>query len=204
MSTYWKDGRTERSLTVAPHAGMASTLNTCGWSSSRIVISTDDGVPAVTVFGRVPSATVKVSSCSSASCAVVIVPVPLVAPELIAMLVSVPWSPDSAEPSVNVTGMATLPDSADDSVAVTVTDEPSGTGFGEAARETAGTAAGARGVPSAGAVQSLGVCSPTSIVRTRTWYGEPFVRPVKVWLVPVTSVSAPGQFAADLSLICAS
>ena len=168
------------------------------------MISTDDGVPAVTVFGRVPSATVKVSSSVSASCAIVIVPVPLVAPELIVMLVSVPWSPDSAVPSVNVTGMFTALDSGDDSVAVTVTDEPSGTGFGEAESETVGTAAGACGVPSAGAVQSLAACSATSIVRTRTWYGEPFVRPVKVWLVPVTSVSPVGQLAADFSLICTS
>ena len=59
-------------------------------SSSEIVTVTDDGLPAVTEAGRLPSATVNVSSSVSASCAVVTVPVLLVEPLLIVMLVSVP------------------------------------------------------------------------------------------------------------------
>ena len=72
-----------------------------------------------------------------------IVPVPLVAPELIVMLVSVPWSVGSAELSVIVTGIVTLLVSALDSAAVTVTLDPSVTGFGEAESETVGVAAAA-------------------------------------------------------------
>ena len=45
-------------------------------------------------------------------------------------------------PRVNVSGIVTLPDSAEDSSAVTVTDVPSSTGFGEADRLTVGVAGG--------------------------------------------------------------
>ena len=85
-----------------------------------------------------PSATVNVSWSSSASCAVVIVPVPVVDPPLTVMLANEPWSSASAVPAVNVSGIVTLPDSASDSVAVTVTGLPSVTGFGEADRLTVG------------------------------------------------------------------
>ena len=59
-------------------------------SSSRIVTWTDDGLPAVTSGGKLPSATVNVSLSSSASCAVVTVPVPVVCPPLTVMLPSEP------------------------------------------------------------------------------------------------------------------
>ena len=52
------------------------------------------------------------------------------------MLASVPWSPASAVSSVIVSGIVTLVDAASDSVAVTVTGEPSSTGFGAALRVT--------------------------------------------------------------------
>ena len=54
------------------------------------------------------------------------------------MLASVPWSPDSDVFRVTVTGMIAAFDSARDSVAVTVTDWPSVTGFGEAESVTVG------------------------------------------------------------------
>ena len=109
-------------------------------SSSRIVIRTELGGARrhARRQGCSPSATVNVSSASSASCAVVMVPVPVVAPEAMVMLVSVPWSVGSAESSVSVTGITTWLDSARDSLAVTVTLEPSLTGFGEADSDTAG------------------------------------------------------------------
>ena len=106
-----------------------------------ILIRTDDGLPAATSDGSVPSATVNVSSWSSGSCAVAMVPVLLVAPAAIVMLASVPWSAGSAVPSVIVSGIVTAPASAWDSLAVTVTLDPSATGFGEADRVTAGSAA---------------------------------------------------------------
>ena len=61
-------------------------------SSSEIVICTELGLPPVTDDGRLAvfSATVNVSSSSSASWFVVTVPVPVVEPELTAMLDSVP------------------------------------------------------------------------------------------------------------------
>ena len=71
-------------------------------SSSAIRISTEPGVPAATDDGSAPSATVKVSSSSSGSWFVAMVPVPLVAPAAITMLASVPWSAGSAVPSVIV------------------------------------------------------------------------------------------------------
>jgi len=111
-------------------------------SSSRIVTSTDDGLPAITSGGSVPSATVNVSSSSSSSCDVVTVPVPVVCPPVTVMLASEPWSPASAVPRVNVSGIVTLRDSAEDSFAVTVTDVPSSTGFGEADRLTVDVAGG--------------------------------------------------------------
>ena len=95
-------------------------------------------MPAVTGDGSVPSATVNVSSSSSGSWFVAIVPVPLVAPDAIVMFASVPRSPVSAEPSVKRSGTVTLLDSDRDSRAVTVTEEPSATGFGAAESETVG------------------------------------------------------------------
>ena len=127
---------------------------------------TDDGLPATTLDGSVPSATVNVSSTSSASWFVLIVPVPLVAPEVIAMLVSVPWSSGSAELSVIVSGIVTALDSAPDSVAVTVTLDPSATGFGDADSRTSGTAAAASGVPLASS-QKPGPMAFTARTRTR-------------------------------------
>ena len=116
-----------------------------------MVISTEFGVPAVTDEGSLPvsSATVKVSSSVSGSCAVVTVPVPLLAPPAMVMDDSVPWSPDSAVPGVTVTGTATALDRVLESVAVTVTEAPSSTGFGDADSDTA--AGGWRG----GCVTSL-------------------------------------------------
>ena len=67
--------------------------------------------------------------------------VPLVRFALIRMPVSEPWSPDSAVPSVSVTGIVTAAGRADVSVAVTVTDEPSRTGLGLADSDTAGMTA---------------------------------------------------------------
>ena len=49
---------------------------------------------------------------------------------------------DSADPAVNVSGIVTPFDSAADSRAVTVTDEPSVTGFGEADNDTVGGVVG--------------------------------------------------------------
>ena len=68
------------------------TVGTAGVvpSSSRMVTRTDDGLPAVTSGGSVPSATVNVSSSSSSSCDVVTVPVPVVCPPLTVMLAGAP------------------------------------------------------------------------------------------------------------------
>ena len=107
-------------------------------SSSRILTVTEDGLPARTDEGRLPSATVNVSSSVSASSLVVIVPVPVAEPPAIVMLASAPKSPDSAVPAVTATGIVTAFDSAADNLAVTVTDEPSSTGFGEADSDTVG------------------------------------------------------------------
>ena len=137
MSLRTEYGATEVSVTVDPHDGVASTLNTNS-SSSRIVIRTEFGVPAVTDDGSVPSATVNVSFSVSGSWFVVIVPVPLVELAAIVMLASGPWSSGSAVSFVSVSGIVTLLDRARDSVAVTVTDEPSSTRFGEAESDTVG------------------------------------------------------------------
>ena len=107
-------------------------------SPSRIRTVTEDGLPARTDAGRLPSATVNVSSSASASSLVAILPVPLVEPPAIVMPASAPKSPDSAVPAVTETGIVTAPVSADDSRAVTVTGEPSSTGFGEADSDTVG------------------------------------------------------------------
>ena len=110
-------------------------------SSSRMVTCTEVVVPARTVAGRVPKLTVNVSSSSSVSWFVAIVPVPVVEPALTVMLVSVPISPDSAVFGVAVaidTGIVTALAGADDRVAVTVTDVPSSTGFGAAESDTVG------------------------------------------------------------------
>ena len=128
-------------LTVVPHAGVASMPNTNGLSSSEILIRTELGVPAVTDVGSVPRDTVKVSSSSSVSWFVEIVPVPLVWPEAIVMEVSVPTSPGSAvfgDAVETVSGIVTALERAADSRAVTVTGEPSVTGFGETDSRTVG------------------------------------------------------------------
>ena len=117
-----------------------------GESPSRIVTSTDDGLPAVTSVGSVPSDTVNVSSSVSASSTVGIVPVPVVRPPLIVMLASAPKSPDSALPAVSSNGIVTLFDSTSDSCAVTVTGCPSSNGFGDADRLTDGVGGGGGGV----------------------------------------------------------
>ena len=114
-------------------------------SSSTMVTGTERGLPARSPEGSgVPRATVKTSLAASSSWAVVMVPVPVVAPAVMLMLVSVPWSSGSAVPSVMVMGMVTAPLWAADRVAVTVTLEPSSTGLGEADRDTvSSTCAGA-------------------------------------------------------------
>ena len=104
-----------------------------------MVISTEDGLPTLTLDGRLPSETVKVSSSSSASRVVWMVPVPVVCPPVIVMFVSVPMSPASADPTVSVTGTDTLFVRAADNLALTVTGCPSFTGLGEAERLTVGT-----------------------------------------------------------------
>ena len=109
-------------------------------SSSLIVTCTESGVPAVTPDGRPdPRDTVKVSWSAPESCIVVIVPVPVVSPAAIVMEVSDPTSSDSAafgEPVETVTGMLRALECGVDSVAVTVTGDPSSTGLGEAESET--------------------------------------------------------------------
>ena len=100
---------------------------------------TGDGSP-------LPSATVNVSSSGSASRTVVTVPVPLVAPALIVMLDSVPWSPASDVPRVTVSGTVTALPNARDSVARTVTGDPSATGFGAADSDTVTAAGGGGGL----------------------------------------------------------
>ena len=110
---------------------------TAGTSPSVIVTATVFGLPAVTVEGSVlPSATMNVSSSVSVSSVVVIRPVPVVDPGVITMLVSEPRSSASAVRRVTLTGIATWVDRVAESVAVTVTGEPSSTGFGEADRLT--------------------------------------------------------------------
>ena len=130
---------TDMSLTVDPQAGVAVTLRVWDLSSSEIVTCTEFGLPAATDNGRAPRATVKVSSSSSPSWFVMIVPVPVVWPEATVMEVGVPTSPDSAvfEPDVETeSGIVTALESALDSIAVTVTEEPSVTVVGETESET--------------------------------------------------------------------
>ena len=112
--------------------------DTVGVSSSSMPISTEVGLPAVTVAGSlaVSMATVNVSSSLSSSCRVAMRPVPLVRPLEIEMLESVPRSVGSDVPSVTVSGMLTERVAAAESVAVTVTVWPSGTGFGLADSDT--------------------------------------------------------------------
>ena len=111
-------------------------------SSSRMVTSIDAGLPSATSAGRVPSATVNVSSSASASSAVETVPVPVVCPLPMVMLASDPKSPASAVPAVSMSGIVTPLPNASDSRAVTVTGCPSSTGFGETDRLTVGVAGG--------------------------------------------------------------
>ena len=59
-------------------------------SSSRIVTWTDNGLGGSTLLWDSPSATVKVSSSSSSSCAVVMVPSPVSSPLAMVMLASDP------------------------------------------------------------------------------------------------------------------
>jgi len=61
-----------------------------GGVRSRIVTTTEDGLPGDSPSGSAPSATVNVSSSRSASRAVVTVPVPVVCPPPMAMLASEP------------------------------------------------------------------------------------------------------------------
>ena len=61
---------------------------------------------------------------------------PVIDPGVITMLVSEPMSSASAVPRVTLTGIATWLDRVAESDAVTVTGEPSATGFGEADRLT--------------------------------------------------------------------
>jgi hypothetical protein len=105
--------------------------------SSVIVTVTELGLPAACGTGRLAvfSATVNVSFSMSASTAVEIAAVPVVAPAVNAMSVSVPWSPGSAVPAVTVTGIVAA-GPCPDRVAVTVTLVPSLTGFGDADRLT--------------------------------------------------------------------
>ena len=110
--------------------------------SSRIVTSTDAGLPAVTPAGRSPSATVNVSSSPSTSSAVQTVPVPVACPAPIVTSASEPKSPSSAVPAVSTSGMVTSSANVSDSCAVTVTGCPSLTGFGETDRLTVGVAGG--------------------------------------------------------------
>ena len=111
-------------------------------SSSRIVTSTNAGSPAVTSGGNAPSDTVNVSSSTSASSTVAIAPAPVVCPPVIVMLASDPKSSDSAVPVSSTSGIVTSSANASDSDAVTVTDSPSSTGFGDAARLTEGSVGG--------------------------------------------------------------
>ena len=76
------------------------------------------------------------------SSVVEIVPVPVVCPPPIVMLASDPKSPASAVPAASATGIVTPPANASDNCAVTVTDCPSSTGFGETDRLTLGGGGG--------------------------------------------------------------
>ena len=102
---------------------------------------TDDGRPATTAAGRLePSATVKVSSSASVSCAVVSRPMPEVSPCAMAMAVSDPTSPDSAVfgvAVVTVTGIDRALGAGLRSCAVTSTTAPSRTRGGSAESVTA-------------------------------------------------------------------
>ena len=114
--------------------------DTEGLSSSVIVTRTEAVLPRPTAGGRVPSATVNVSSSASASWFAEIVPVPVVDPDETVIPDSVPKSPVSAVPAVSVSGIVTFADSDAESVAVTVTSAPSPTGFGNADSDTVGPA----------------------------------------------------------------
>ena len=88
-----------------------------------------------------------VSSSVSASSLVVIAPVPVDEPARIVMDGSEPKSSASAVPAVSVSGIVTSAASVSDSRAVTVTEEPSSTGFGDAESRTLGDAGGGGVVP---------------------------------------------------------
>ena len=145
-----------RTVTVpdSPSCTGSADSDTDGTSSSSMTISTEAGSPGPSPEGRLPSDTVKVSSSLSASWLVETVPVALVAPEAIVMEDSEPWSPASAVPRVRLSGTVTALVSAADSVAVTVTGDPSATGFGDADSDTA--------VSSSSIVISTEDCAPTS------------------------------------------
>ena len=130
-----------------------------------MVTVTDDGLPARTDDGSAPKDTVNVSSSSSASCAVVTSPVPVVEPLLIVMPESEPKSPDSAVPAVSVSGIVTLLPSAPDSRAVTVTRSPSSTGFGDADRLTVGDGASVSVTEKLCAVVDRSTPPPTLVLR---------------------------------------
>ena len=124
-----------------PNTAVSGSVRCCN-PLSVIVTSTEDALPAVRPEGRLPSATVNVSSSPSASSLVDTVPVADVKPAGNVIDASDPWSPSSDVPRVTVSGTVTASDSAFASVARTVTGEPSPTGFGVAESDTA-TAAGA-------------------------------------------------------------
>ena len=172
------------STTVAPSRGrtvLSPSLARSG-PSSRIVISTDDGSPASTDDGSaLPSATVNFSSSSSSSRTVDSAPVPLVRPAATVIDASEPMSPCSVVPGSIVSGIVTSDPSARDSVAVTVTLDPSATGFGDAASDTAGAC---DGVP----VPTTHAPAPDAFTaRTRTRYSVSFVSGLIVCDVPVTA-----------------
>ena len=115
-----------------------------------------------------------VSSSESSSRAVVTVPVPDVAPLVIVIDASAPWSSVSAVPGASVSGIVASAPSAAVSVAVTVTPDPSGAGFGDADSVTAGRRATATEysfvVPSS-AVTSMAIVLPVepSAIAALSW-----------------------------------
>ena len=183
--------------------------DTNGTSSSVMVTVTEFVVPAVTDAGRVPSATVNVSSFSSVSWFVEIVPVPLVCPAATVIADSVPTSPDSAvfgDAVETVSGIVTSAVCAFESVAVTVTSAPSPTGFGDADSDTRGLSSSVIVtstevvLPGATAGGRLAVFSATVNVSSSTsasWFAEivpvPLVDPDETVIpdsVPKSPVSA--------------
>ena len=129
---------------TAPRSRAVSGSSVCCCAPlSVIVTSTEDVVPAVRPEGRLPSATVNVSSSPSSSSTVETVPVADVPPAGIVIDASDPWSPSSDVPRVTVSGTVTASDSAVASVARTVTGEPLAHRVRRGAESDTATAAGA-------------------------------------------------------------